>query len=295
MALVVLLVFTGCRAQIRDIPPGHVGKILTPKGWQEGFKSPGQVDILPTDVNRMGNKLILMDASSITVKESFTKRSDDDDHRMLTKDQVPLNVDVYVQLAAPSSEKEPSQLDFVFAMVPPAEVQGQDRVYRVNIEEIYNRFAQQHVRGKLRSIFSVYSNYAAVVDNYSVISTQAEEVVASTLKQNNVPLRLLAATLSNVKPDKKMWDARVMEEAADAQISMEKKRMDGIGKALRENPEYREFMQWEKLEQIVSKGNQSGNIFILNLNGANSAAGNEMAASFAAAEYLRQEMKPEKK
>ena len=71
LAMVVSFMFIGCSNVIREIPAGYVGKVLTPSGWQNEIREAGQVDIGTVGGNGTYNTLVLLEATSTAVKESF--------------------------------------------------------------------------------------------------------------------------------------------------------------------------------------------------------------------------------
>jgi len=75
--------------------------VLTPTGWEQSTRSAGQEDLRGADRNGNFSVLILLEATSTTVKEQFLEanadavKHDNTDHRVTTKDGAPLSVDVY--------------------------------------------------------------------------------------------------------------------------------------------------------------------------------------------------------
>ena len=273
LMLCVAFIFSGCAPQIKNIPPGYKAKILTPTGWQKGYISQGQVDIGELNVNGVGNTLVLIESSSITVKEEFLSNTDGEDHRVLTQNKLPLAVDFYCQIALPDSDQE---LDMIFSMSTPKSTQD-NRVLLIDVAEIYNRFAKQYVRGKTRAIFAQYPDYDSVVTNYEKLSGELTAAVIAAFKANNIPMRVVNAQLSNVKPDAKMWEATVQQAAADDKVN----NIDKLGKAMRENPEYMELLKWESLERIADKMGSKGLIIITE------SGSSKISDQFAAVQYLK--------
>jgi hypothetical protein len=152
LVMLFSVVISGC-TQIENIPAGYVAKMLTPTGWDEKIYEAGQVDIGQTTNNGQGNTLVLLEASSVMIKESFKEEGEDgQDHRVKTLTES-LAVDAYVNVILPD---DPKIRNSIFALVTPAATKGSDRVKVITLEMVYRQFAQMDVRSKTRSIFSKY-------------------------------------------------------------------------------------------------------------------------------------------
>lgn len=235
------MVFSSC-SNIENVPPGYKSKILTPTGWQKGIYNAGQVDIGKEDGKGRGNQLVLMEATTITIKESFAKDNvDNEDHRVRTKDGTPLSVDIYVQVAVPT---EDDVLDDAFASVTPQLVDGRSRVYIVGLEEIYIRFAKMTIRGKVREIFANYDDADAIMENYAKINAEIGLMALEVFEKSEAPCILISAQLSNVKEDEDILKSKNENVAAENQA----KSIREIGQALRDYPEYETFLKWETVK-----------------------------------------------
>src|SRR5262245_17037129 len=89
------LILCGCVGpEVRSIPAGYMGRVLTPTGWEQSPRSEGQVDLRGVNGNGNFSVLVLLEASSTTVKEQFLAanadpgKQDNTDHRVTTKDGV---------------------------------------------------------------------------------------------------------------------------------------------------------------------------------------------------------------
>jgi len=249
VAILPLLSLTGCNNDIRSVPPGYIGKMLTPTGWENQIHEAGQLDIGVQGWDGRSNQLVICEATSVTIKESFGKPTKEvsEDHRIIGKDKVPFSVDMYVQVMVPDEKK---LRDSIFAQVTPKPLQGGDgRVSRITLSDIYIRFAQMTIRGKAREIFTEYQGYQDVMGQYNLVSKRIAGMIAETFEENKVPLKLLAGQLSNVKADETVWAAENQKAAATAQVEV----IDKIGVAMRNNPAYLEKYKWDVLKEIAGK------------------------------------------
>lgn len=288
IALVTVISAISACTNFKEIPAGYIGRVLTPTGWQNKMLEAGQVDLGEKNANGSFNTLVLLEATSTTVKEQFMAASaegnvDKQDHRILTKNGTPLAVDVYIRAMIPDGETERNN---IFVLVTPRSSQNDSLVKWIMVQDVYARFAMMDVRSKVRVIFASYKDYQDVYAHYEEIDTKISTMVSQTFEKNGVPLKLQNASLSNVKPDESVWAAQNQNAGAQAKVDT----INAIGAALRNNPEYESFMKWESLMRIAEVGSKSGTNTVIITDGN---TGNQ-ADSFAAAEYLRGRLTPPK-
>lgn len=270
----------GCAGPaVRSIPAGYMAKVLTPTGWEQGTRSAGQVDLRSPDSNGNFSVLVLLEATSTTVKEQFFEanadpgKQDNTDHRVTTKNGVPLSVDVYIRAMLP--DDGPTR-DRIFTLVTPGPDQRDDRIRRISIQNIYERFAQMKIRNNIRMIFAGYPSYKEVAASYGSLNDKISSMVIKTFEEDHVPLKLQDVQLSNVKQDPAVFKAQNELAAAEAQADAIAK----IGEAVRKNPEYREYMKWESLKEIAATGTQKGTNTLIIVDG-------NSGGSWAQAAYAR--------
>ena len=266
--LAPMILLAGCTGPaVRSIPAGYMGKVLTPTGWEQATHTAGQVDLRSADRNGNFNVLIMLEATSTTVKEQFLEanadsaKQDNTDHRVTTKDGAPLSVDVYIRAMLPDDE---STRDRIFTLVTPVPDPQDDRIRRISIQNIYERFAQMKVRNNIRMIFAEYPSYKEAAANYGRINDQIASMVIRTFEEDRVPLKLQDVQLSNVKQDPAVFKAQNDLAAAEAQADAIAK----IGDAIRRNPEYRDYMKWQSLKEIAATGTQKGTNTLIVVDGA---------------------------
>jgi hypothetical protein len=240
--------FAGC-GHVEDIPPGYIGRVLSPSGWDGGIREAGQAEIGATSTDGSCNRLVTCEATSYTVKEEFAKSSDpkkSEDHRIITKSRVPLAVDIYIQVMLPDDKK---MRDSIFAQVTPVPLPGKDRVSTITLQAVYDQFAQMTIRGKAREIFAKYRDYDEVMGNYNRINKEVAAMIISTFERNKVPLKLIGGQLSNVKVDESLWAAENRKASADAEVVA----IEKVGRAIRANPGYLEYKKWETVKDLTGK------------------------------------------
>ena len=280
LTVAIGLMVSGC-AKVENIPAGYVGKLLTPTGWEKSVHEAGQIDIGESDSNGRGNSLVLLEASSIMVKESFIKDDparNNQDHRFMTTNRIPVAADIYSRLALPEDQ---GTRDQIFAMVTPKDT-GNPRVKIIRLEDVYNTFASPDIRSKSRAIMSQYADDMAIVADYDKLNEKLLQMFVATFKGNRVPLQVLSVNLSNVKADDVVMQANSQKASAQAELD----RITLISNTLKDNPGYLEYYKWTTLKEIAALRTQAGQNTIIITDGG--TKGND---SWAAAEYMRQQLK----
>lgn len=278
LPLLVVITLVACDNSYQNIPPNDIGMLLTPTGYEEHIYTPGQVNIRDQDISGQGNSLVLIQRSGLQIKEQFVgpdASTDKEDHRCLTADKAPMTIDVRMLFAlpdytTPDGEKE---LARVFMLGNPVATEnGGGRILRITAESIYSEQAQQQVRSRVRQICANYASfdaaYAAFADENSKqgLNTLVANAVGTVLKEQNVPLRLVSASISNLKPDPTVVTAIASKEAADQRI----KAIRTITDFLDEDPSgtRRLVYRMQVLQEIVAKAGTTGHntIFMTDVN-----------------------------
>lgn len=257
---IVALVFTSCQTII-PVPPGFQAKVLTPSGFEDDVRGPGQVDIGKQTAQGVGNQLVLLESTAMTVKEPFTQKLNSEtgekqDHRLRTSDGTPLNGDIYVQIGVPTDK---SVLDDVFTSITPKQTDN-DRVYEVSIIKIYEQYAQMTVRGKVREIFSTYLTTDEVMANIAKINGEITLASHEIFKNSGAPVLLMSVSISNIKEDDEILKSKndLIAATNEAQSIALK------GAAMKKNPDYLKLRELEVIEKFAET---SGNTLILTMGG----------------------------
>lgn len=233
-----------------QVPAGYVGKLLTPSGWDSALLPPGQVNIGAGSCTGKQSKLVLLEATTITILETFrdaVASTDKVDHRIITKDGVPTSVDMYVRVNVPD---DATSRNNIFALMTPTGAAGSN-VYTITLQNIYARFVEMDVRNRVRDIICSQPNFQGVLSNYDAVNKQVAAAVIQAFKDDHVPLILQDAQLSQVLPDPQVWDSEVKLKAAEAQIQA----IEKIGDAMANTPGYQNFLKWQTLQNIAQTGN----------------------------------------
>lgn len=139
--LLMVGMLTACGTRV-EVPPAHVGKIMTKDGYQEGT-IPTSKFRLPFCVVYCDN-LVLLDVSDKTKRENLTV--------FIPEDKLNLELGVQVTLSLDNREIEP-----LFNTIPPSTADDSGRISTIAWDQIYATYAQQIILTETREYLSQYS------------------------------------------------------------------------------------------------------------------------------------------
>lgn len=233
-----IMFLVGCESYY-EIPAGRHGKMLTPKGFTGEWKTPGMTDLGTESTNGLQNRLVTLEITTVQIKEGFGKVGEDsEDHRILTKNKVPVTVDVYVRVKVIEEKK-----DFILEQITPTKIN--DRVSDINAKSIYDRFACMDVRAGTREILSKYEDADEILADLGKASKLCEAMVKAVFVENGVPLEVQNVKVSNVKMDDVYLKAKNSLSTVQTKVA----EIDSIGKALERNPAYKLWLYKEIAEK----------------------------------------------
>jgi predicted small lipoprotein YifL len=205
-ASVALLAACGQRV---EVPPAHVGKIMTKDGYQE--------NTIPTSKFRLPfciwycDKLVLMDASDKAKQESLTI--------FIPEDK--LNLDVVMQVTL---SIDPRKAESLFSTIPPTESDGD--VGLIPWDFIYSTYAKQIVLTETREYLSKYS-IAEIAGSLEKVNGDLREALSKRI-QERTPFTVRYAGITSIKYPAIITEAqenaaerreRIQQEEAQLQIS----------------------------------------------------------------------------
>ena len=231
VASITMIALAACYQSYQNIPPNFIAMELTPTGYEDTIYTPGQIDIGTTSTAGQGNQLVLIQSSGGEVKEQILERdpakpSDPSDHRCMTADQNPMTLDVRLVLALPDWTTPAGKKDMkrLFSLANPTPMEGNSRIQSISAQSVYEQQAQLQVRGMIRQICAGYADFAAAFKAFGQhgpvdLTSKIQNGVAQVLIEQGVPLRLVAAQVSNMKPDESVVQAQLAQKAAQARIA----------------------------------------------------------------------------
>lgn len=270
LLLAPALALAGCfQQEYVNVPPNYIGLMLTPSGYDDTVYTPGQVNIGGESAQNWGNRLVLIQRSGFAVKEQFMRGDPDnprdtEDHRCVVgPSHEPMTLDTRLLLALPDYETKDGKRDLMrLALLGnPQPHNGNRRILNLTAQSIYIEQARLQVRGKIREVCgkfeSVEAVFRAVGDSSEKgFSQQIKKAVATALVESHVPLQLVDAVVSNVKPDPTVMDAIAAKLAAEKRVEA----IEVVTKFLANDPDgsRRLVYKMQVLQEIVAKADEKG-------------------------------------
>lgn len=201
--------FLAACGQKVEVPPAHLGKIMTKDGYQEAT--------IPTSKFRLPmcwtycDKLVLLDASDRPMQETLTI--------FIPEDK--LNLDLVIQVTLSIS---PEKAQSLFTTIPPTE--EKDGTALIPWNQIYNTYAKQIVLTETREYLSQYS-IAQIASSLEKVNGDIRDILSKRI-QERTPFNVRYAGITSIKyPDiitKAQENAaerreRIQQEEAQLQIS----------------------------------------------------------------------------
>ena len=258
------IIFAGCQSYV-NVPPDKLGMKLTPTGYEDHIYTPGQVNIGKKSTSGLSNSLVLIQRSGLQIKEPFlgsASSGDKEDHRCLTHDRVPMTLDVRLLLAIPDHETEQGKKDLarLFLLGNPIATKENARVLELSAESVYAEQARLQVRGAIRRICATYEHFEdafaafASVEEGTNFSDHITRAVVRVLNDQHVPLHVIAAQVSNMKPDDSVVEAQVALRAAEERV----KAIETVVKYLGNDPVRQMVYKMQVLQEIVNRAGTNG-------------------------------------
>lgn len=133
------VMLVGCGKKV-EVPPAHVGKVMTKDGYQGGLVASSKFRLPPCV--QWCDKLVLLNTADKAVEESMTI--------FVPKDK--LNVDLALRVTL---SLDPTETDGLFKTLSPTE--ENDRVATIGWNSIYGTYAQQIILTETREYMSSFS------------------------------------------------------------------------------------------------------------------------------------------
>lgn len=188
------LALVGCGERV-EVPPAHVGKVMTKDGYQE--------NTVPTSKFRLPwcwtycDKLVLLNASDQAVSEELTVFMPEDKLNLKTTVKVTLSLD-------------PKKVDPLFSSIAPVFDQATDSTY-IPLNKVYQTYAQQIILTEAREYLSKYS-IAEVASNLERVNNELREQLTKSIQARS-PFTVRNVGITNVDYPKIITDAQ--ENAAE--------------------------------------------------------------------------------
>ena len=127
------VVLAGCGQKV-EVPPAHVGKVMTKNGYQEGTIGTSKFRLDPCWA--YCDKLVVLDQSDKTKAEPLAI--------LMPEDKLNIQVSVQSTLSV-----NPKKVEALFNTIPPVTPDGSE-IARIDWDTIYKTYAQQIIQSETR-------------------------------------------------------------------------------------------------------------------------------------------------
>lgn len=208
---VMLFLLAACGEQV-EIPPAHVGKILTKSGYSPETIAPSKFRLEPCWA--YCDKLVLLEASDTPFKEAMVV--------FMPDDKLNLTVDVRGTLTIPTSD---AIVDALYNKIP---AQGEGTTSTIGAKTVYKTYGKQALRGIVRAELVKYT-IADVIGKREQISANIHATIQEKMKATKTPLIVSRFELAKVQPPEvivlaqqsaKEREIAIQQAEADAQVKL---------------------------------------------------------------------------
>jgi regulator of protease activity HflC (stomatin/prohibitin superfamily) len=207
LAFCILLV--GCGSRV-DVPPAHVGKILTKDGYREGLIPTSRIRLDFCQMNC--DALVILDISDQAFSEPL--------EIFVPKDKLKMTVTVRATLSV-----NPKKTEELFTLITPVKTKNPD-VSLIESEKVYKTYAQQIILSEVREYLSQYS-IAEIASSTELINNELAIRLTKSIA-DRTPFNVRHVGLTNIAYPPLIVDAQenaaerreqIQQEEAQLQIS----------------------------------------------------------------------------
>lgn len=280
VAIMIMAAFilTGCVGSKVEVPPAHVGKILTKNGFSPETIPPSKFR-LPYCVVWC-DRLVLLEASDTMMKEEFDL--------FMPMDELRLGVEVRGTFTIPSDPETVGML--MDRVTTTREVDGKTSL--IPASTIYEIYGRQAIRGVARSELVNYT-IEDILSNRDAIGQNIHAAITERLRATNTPIVVSRFELAAIDPPQVIVAAQeaakereidIQRAQADAEVAMveadraleiarlerlvERERAESIAEqnniaAASVTPQLLAYRQLEAAERIYQALAESDNVIIV--------------------------------
>ena len=205
------LTLSACRGQLVEVPPAHVGKIMTKDGYREGVIGTSKFRLEPC-INYC-DKLVLLpvaDQASIENMEIF-----------MPQDKLTLKVSIRTNLTITDQK----QMDALFNSLPPTAGEGDSSyISRIGRDAVYNTYAKQIILTETREYLSQFT-IAEVASSMERVNAELSTRLANAIK-TKTPFSVRAVGITNIEYPKIIVEAQENAAKRREQIEQENAQLE---------------------------------------------------------------------
>ena len=210
-AMAVSAVFmTGCGQRV-EVPPAHIGKIMTNKGYQEGFISTSKFRLDICWAGTACDKLVLLDASDKSKTESIDV--------FMPEDKLMMRVVVQSTLTV-----NPKKAEALFNTLPQSKIGEEDQISIIAWDTIYNTYAKQIILAEAGEFVSKFT-IPHIASNREAVNAQLRAHLTKQIEART-PFQARYVGLVDVQYPQMIVDAQLNAAKRREQIQQEEAELE---------------------------------------------------------------------
>lgn len=204
------IALAGCGQRV-EVPPAHIGKIMTNKGYQEGFISTSKFRLDTCWVGTACDKLVLLDASDKSKTESVDV--------FMPEDKLMMRVVVQSTLTV-----NPKKSEALFNTLPQSKIGEEDQLSVIAWETIYNTYAKQIILAEAGEFVSKFT-IPHIASNREAVNAQLRTHLTKQIEART-PFQARYVGLVDVQYPKMIVDAQLNAAKRREQIQQEEAELE---------------------------------------------------------------------
>lgn len=206
--LFMSILLLGCGVKV-EVPPAHVAKVMTKDGYQK--------NLIPTSKFRLPgcwtycDRLVLLDVSDKAFTESLVI--------FMPKDKLNLSVAVRTTLSV-----NPKKTEELFNSISPVPGKDNSDVSLIELQKVYNTYAQQIVLTEAREFLSQYS-ISEIASSVEMINNELRVRLTKALSERS-PFSVRYVGITDIAYPKIITDAQENAAKRREQIQQEEAQLE---------------------------------------------------------------------
>jgi F0F1-type ATP synthase epsilon subunit len=238
VCLMVATVFmAGCYGERVTVPTGHVGKVVSPSGTEDGIKPPSSF--------RLPYVWAWQGQYSVIIVETTDKHIEEVIRIFMPQDNLNMEFDVRMTVSIPTDD--PNRINAIFSRLNPRKTNDRSVLY-ISFNDVYTTYAQPIIREKAREIAASYS-IEQMLSNRQAISREIHETLSESLK--HTPITILSAGLADIQPPPVIVQAQ--ELAKQREIAIQQAEAEKLVQLTEASARLEVALQQQKIDLVEAE------------------------------------------
>ncbi len=204
------IALAGCGQRV-EVPPASIGKIMTNKGYQEGFISTSKFRLDTCWPGTACDKLVLLDASDKSKTETIDV--------FMPEDKLMMRVVVQSTLTV-----NPKKSEALFNTLPQSKIGEEDQISVIAWDTIYNTYAKQIILAEAGEFVSKFT-IPHIASNREAVNAQLRAHLTKQIEART-PFQARYVGLVDVQYPKMIVDAQLNAAKRREQIQQEEAELE---------------------------------------------------------------------